>query len=180
VKKLFSRKRFTCLATLALLLALLVGCGGQAREQEGQSTGAASGEQLAIAAEKEAAAVRNSGGLVEIKEKRFIAQCNDILLNPARYTGRKIRIEGMFSAYDDGTGTVRYWVTRNSPGCCGADGVVGFEFRAQQAPDCLENDWIVVEGGIAEEESEYYSSNIFIRDATVTVKTERGAEFVAS
>ncbi|GHT01203.1 hypothetical protein AGMMS50276_28740 [Synergistales bacterium] len=125
------------------------------------------------------AANSSGGAVVEIREKMFIAQCNDIYLNPEEYAGKTIRIEGMYDEYTDEAGTVFRAVVRNGPGCCGNDGVAGFEFSCDGVPDCKPNDWISVEGIISLSASDENGYNaIIIAQTTVTVKTERGMEYV--
>jgi uncharacterized membrane protein YcgQ (UPF0703/DUF1980 family) len=38
----------------------------------------------------------DDGKIVEIQEKMFIAQTNDIYLNPEDYIGKTIKLEGLF------------------------------------------------------------------------------------
>ncbi|MDR3148977.1 MAG: hypothetical protein LBT88_03020, partial [Oscillospiraceae bacterium] len=67
-------------------------------------------------------------GIIEIKEKLFIAQLNDIYLNQDDYLGMTVKFEGMFTQYTWAENNMTYYlVYRNSPGCCGADGQAGFE-----------------------------------------------------
>jgi uncharacterized membrane protein YcgQ (UPF0703/DUF1980 family) len=119
-----------------------------------------------------------SGGVVKIKEKMFIAQCNDIYLNPKEYIGKIIRIEGLYDEYTDEAGAVHRAVIRYGPGCCGNDGVAGFVFSGDGAPDCKPNDWIAIEGVITPVTYNNGYETVIIGKASVTVKTERGAEYV--
>ena len=115
--------------------------------------------------------------MVDITEKMFIAQCNDVYLNPDEYLGKVLRLEGMYDNFTDPSdGTVYHYVLRNSPGCCGADGTIGFEFLYDGETPQL-NDWIEVIGTVEKMtvgESEY----IALRAVKVTVLDVRGAEFV--
>ncbi|MDR0663366.1 MAG: hypothetical protein LBF80_04720, partial [Spirochaetaceae bacterium] len=65
---------------------------------------------------------------LEIKEKLFIAQTNEVYLNPEDYMGRRIKLEGLFKT-DTYTGSAEIYrfVLRYGPGCCGYDGSAGFE-----------------------------------------------------
>ncbi|MDR0455596.1 MAG: hypothetical protein LBH20_02800, partial [Treponema sp.] len=54
-------------------------------------------------------------GVVEIGEKMFIAQVNDIYLNAKDYMGKTIKLEGMFKCEDPYNFVVRY----GFGGCCG-------------------------------------------------------------
>jgi uncharacterized membrane protein YcgQ (UPF0703/DUF1980 family) len=118
-------------------------------------------------------------GVIEIREKMFIAQCNDIYLNPDEYLGKTVRIEGMYSEYAEEGGDVYYSVARLGPGCCGNDGVAGFEFTSPDLPDCELDDWICVEGVITPMTYDDGYETVIIGDAVVTLKAERGAEFVS-
>ncbi len=159
-------KKWSMLLALAMLL-LLAGCQGRAADVS------------ASPPPEDAAAAQALPELpmVNITEKMFIAQCNDVYLNPDDYRGKAIRLEGMYDSFTDSTdGTVYHYVTRNSPGCCGADGSIGFEFLYDGETPQL-NDWIEVIGTVEKMtvgESEY----IVLRATKVTVLDVRGAEFV--
>lgn len=73
------------------------------------------------------AVVKNtSEKVIEIKEKLFIAQTNDIYINSKDYLGKTIKYEGLINIYEDETGRKFYYVIRYAPGCCGYDGSAGF------------------------------------------------------
>jgi uncharacterized membrane protein YcgQ (UPF0703/DUF1980 family) len=64
----------------------------------------------------------------EIREHMFIGQMNDIYVNLKDYAGRKIKYQGIFGqAVDKDTGGSLYSVYRQTPGCCGNDGIAGLE-----------------------------------------------------
>ena len=109
----------------------------------------------------------------------FIQQCNDIYLNPEDYLGRQVKLEGIYEeAADEESGQVSRYVIRYGPGCCGNDGVAGFEcvFHTDALPK--QGDWIEVVGTVAlaldPDDLEY----VLLDPAGLTVKTQRGAEFV--
>lgn len=161
-------KKWSVLLVLVMLLSL-VGCQGKAADS------------VATAPPEADAAAQALPDLpmVDITEKMFIAQCNDVYLNPDEYQGKAIRLEGMYQNFEDSTdGTQYHYVMRNSPGCCGADGTIGFEFLFDgEMPQF--NDWIEVVGTVEKVtlgESEY----IVLRALKVTVLNERGAEFVSN
>jgi uncharacterized membrane protein YcgQ (UPF0703/DUF1980 family) len=117
--------------------------------------------------------------VVEISEKMFIAQCNDVYLNPDDYQGKAIKLEGIYSSYvDSKSGNAYHYVMRYGPGCCGNDGSAGFEFLydgEMPKPD----DWIEVTGTVekvTEDDMEY----IVLRASKVTVLDVRGVEFVSN
>lgn len=112
-----------------------------------------------------------------IGERMFAACCEDICLNAKKYEGRRVRLEGIcMTAEDPETEGIIYGVFRYSPGCCGDDGLSGFEFRySGKMPN--EDDWIEVEGKF--KTVTFASVSFVVIEADrVTVKEERGAEFV--
>jgi uncharacterized membrane protein YcgQ (UPF0703/DUF1980 family) len=117
-----------------------------------------------------------SSDVVEITEKMFISQCNDVYLNPADYEGKKVKIEGMLDIYTDENGTLSYGVFRNGPGCCGNDGIAGFEVRSEQL-DLQIEDWIEVTGTFRTEAMGNFT-NVVIEAEKVTRLEKRGLEFV--
>jgi len=127
-----------------------------------------------------------SGSIIEIQEKMFIAQINDIYLNTGDYLDKTIKLEGIFRTFNF-TGRDHYYVMRNSPGCCGNDGSVGFEvswpdtakadnFLTEGYPE--PDDWVAAEGKLA-----YYEtggiSYLYLVLSSLEIKPDRGAEFVA-
>ena len=118
-----------------------------------------------------------SGGIIEIKEKMFIAQTNDIYYNAEDYLGKTIKYEGIYNAYywDDEDSTF-YSVIRYGPGCCGDDGEAGFEVVWDgEHPEV--NDWVEAVGVLEQYEDGGYK---YLRLAltSLTVLPTRGAEFV--
>jgi uncharacterized membrane protein YcgQ (UPF0703/DUF1980 family) len=182
-------------ALIIVCLLLVTGCGGGygSGNGNGDSSGSANGDGSGNGSESESAAAvatlqedntvpagntDPSADVVEIKEKMFIAQCNDIYLNPADYIGKTVRIEGLYDEYTDESGNTNRGVIRNGPGCCGNDGVAGFEFMCESVPACKQNDWVSVEGVIRPYTYDDGYETVIIGAASVAVKTERGAEFV--
>lgn len=147
----------TCKKTARLLAALLcaLACCGPARAMMGPEP-----------------------ALVEIKEKMFLAQTNDIYLNPAQYADKTIRWEGIYTRIDDlnADGTPYHCVFRYGPGCCGDDGTVGFEVVWDGEYPALDS-WVRAEGKV-----EGYEENdmtyLRIRLSSLEVLAERGAETV--
>lgn len=120
-----------------------------------------------------------SKDVLEIKEKMFITQTNDILLNAQTYEGKTIKVEGMYFGYFDTYDNRDYnYVQRRSPGCCGNDGTIGFEFVYDGAMPEVD-DWIEAIGQI-----EIFKvgdkDRVRLRLSQLTVKDERGKEFVSN
>jgi hypothetical protein len=123
-----------------------------------------------------------SGELVEIREKLFIAQTNDVYQNPEDYMGKLIRLEGLFKSqsYEDAS-TSYCFVLRYGPGCCGNDGSAGVEVAWDSAPaEDYPNidDWVEAVGVLETYEEDGYPY-LYLSLVSLTVKDERGAEFVA-
>jgi uncharacterized membrane protein YcgQ (UPF0703/DUF1980 family) len=161
------------IVTLALI-GFNAYAGGAALPQNG-ATGDADGAALA------------EGGVIEIKEKLFIAQTNEVYLNPDDYMGKTIRLEGLFKTeqYEEGEDPYCY-VLRYGPGCCGYDGTAGFEVAwmpraevpaAETAAYPHEDDWVEVVGTLSSYE-EKGNPYLYLRLDSLTVKDSRGAEFV--
>lgn len=119
-----------------------------------------------------------SDKILEIKDKMFIAQCNDIYLNPDDYKGRTVKLEGIYDEYTDTeSGKTYHYIIRYGPGCCGNDGVAGFEFFYDgNIPE--PNDWIEVLGTIEIVDRDDGYQSVVIHLSKITVLEERGEEFV--
>ncbi|MDR2793505.1 MAG: metal ABC transporter permease [Treponema sp.] len=132
------------------------------------------------AAEVKEDAVKQGGGLVEIKEKLFIAQVNDVYLNPEEYFGKTIKLQGLFKIqrYED---TTYCFVLRYGPGCCGSDGNAGFEVAwddgSLQPQYPKEDDWVEATGVLKSYEEEGFPY-LYLALSDLTLPEARGAEFV--
>ena len=115
---------------------------------------------------------------VEIGEKMFIAQVNDIYLNADDYLGKTIKLEGVFKK---STGEEPYYfVLRYGPGCCGNDGLVGFEVawdKEKAQPYPADDSWVKAEGVLKSYEEQGYQLS-YIDLSSLNVLTKRGAENV--
>ncbi|HCX63032.1 MAG TPA: hypothetical protein DHU59_11435 [Clostridiales bacterium] len=118
-------------------------------------------------------------GVITIREKLFIAQTNDIYLNPEDYMDKTIKWEGIYTEATNPVSNQEYkFVIRYGPGCCGYDGTAGFEILYDgELPE--KNDWVEAVGKIemVEENGEEF---IAIRLSELTVMDVRGQEFVAN
>lgn len=86
---------------------------------------------------------------VDITDNYFIAQTNDVYINYDEYEGKTVRMEGYFYVYQDNSSGENYYaVVRNSPGCCGNDGLAGLDIKYEgEYP--AQNTWIQVIGKIS-------------------------------
>lgn len=177
------KKRKSIFLIMCLLL-LLSGCNNKSEDEVSESIEqnisevGKSAENLYRSELQEASELVSEEDIIKITEKMYITYINDIYTNFDNYKGKKIQIEGMFSAgYDENTKEAFYVVYRVGPGCCGNDGdMAGFEFvTADPLPE--ENDWIEVTG-VLEEYEQDGMPYIRLKDSKVVVKEERGQEVV--
>jgi hypothetical protein len=122
---------------------------------------------------------------LEIREKMFIAQVNDVYLNSEDYLGKTIRLEGLFK-YAQADDRAYCFVIRNGPGCCGDDGQVGFEvsWTAPGQPSVgitrpypKVDDWVVAQG-VLKEYDEFGFPFLYLALSDLKVLDERGEAFV--
>jgi uncharacterized membrane protein YcgQ (UPF0703/DUF1980 family) len=117
---------------------------------------------------------------VEIKEKMFLAQTNDVYINSDDYLGKLLKFEGIYDAYfDDYTQSEFRYVFRRGPGCCGADGQAGFEVVLNgDDPSYPEpNSWVEAVGTL-ESYDDDGGPYLRVRLASLKVLDQRGLEFV--
>ena len=157
---------FIMMAALALL-----GCANDAGQsaQAGADTG-----------KKEKAAGKKSvDDVVEIKEKMFIAQTNEIYINTKDYIGKTIIYEGIFheAASGDGGGRKYRYVIRYGPGCCPGDvSAAGFEVVWDKGYP-KHNDWVKA-AGVLEQYDDNGIPALRLALKSLTVLTVRGKERV--
>jgi uncharacterized membrane protein YcgQ (UPF0703/DUF1980 family) len=119
--------------------------------------------------------------ILEIKEKMFISQVNDIYLNTEDYLGKTIKLQGLFKEEQPYEGDPYCFVLRYGPGCCGYDGNVGFEIkwdksRAQPYPKV--DSWIETTGILKQYEEDGYAQYLYLDLISLNVLNKRGAETV--
>jgi hypothetical protein len=131
---------------------------------------------------------------LEIREKMFIAQTNDVYLNPEDYLGKTIKLEGLFKI-DQYVGADKEYcfVLRYGPGCCGNDGTAGFEVawgrpQPYAGPGAVKtlplgpaypavDAWVEAVGVLDTYEEDGYPY-LYLDLVALTEKEDRGAEFV--
>ncbi|MHC6202736.1 TIGR03943 family putative permease subunit [Breznakiellaceae bacterium SP9] len=124
---------------------------------------------------------------IEITEKMFIAQTNDVYLNPEDYTGKTIKLEGLFKAAQYAENAPPYcFVLRYGPGCCGSDGDAGFEVAWNKQGDTVPtaaktypniDDWVEAVGVLKTYEENGYPY-LYLALSELNVLDKRGAEYV--
>jgi hypothetical protein len=121
--------------------------------------------------------------VIEIKEKMFIAQTNDVYLNQEDYLGKTIKLEGLFKAEQYDKNAPPYcFVLRYGPGCCGSDGNAGFEVAWNKEETASksypqEDDWVEAVGVLKTYEENGYPY-LYLALSSLNVLEKRGAEFV--
>jgi zinc transport system permease protein len=174
----------TALVSSAALL-LFFGCGnGKNLFQKSNAAGTLSvALPKDIPAEEPVPARLEGAGqsTLEIKEKMFIAQINDVYLNPEDYLGRTINLEGLFKAEQYGEQTYCF-VIRYGPGCCGNDGNAGFEVAWDNQEPAegsypVVDDWVEATGVLRTYEEDGYPY-LYLALSSLDVLDTRGEEFV--
>jgi uncharacterized membrane protein YcgQ (UPF0703/DUF1980 family) len=124
---------------------------------------------------------KSKSDVIEIGEKMFISQINDVYLNIDDYYEKTIKYEGIFKTQESYMQDEPYcFVIRFGPGCCGYDGTVGFEVAwadgsANIYPDV--DSWVEATGIVRVYQEDLYEY-IYLDLISLTVLDKRGAEFV--
>ncbi|MBR3696852.1 MAG: hypothetical protein IKM97_01045 [Clostridia bacterium] len=119
----------------------------------------------------------DTSNIVEITDNFFIEQTNDLYINLNDYIGKTIKIEGLIYSYEDSNGDICYAVVRNTPGCCGSDGLAGLDIRYDE--DYPEEDTWVEVIGLVGSDTVYGSKIPAIQVSSLTLK-EKGTTFVTN
>ncbi len=118
--------------------------------------------------------------VLEIKEKLFITQINDIFYNFDDYKDKIIVIEGMYSEFTSLDGKSKSPVVfRFGPGCCNNDGWGGFLLKNYEGEKPKDKEWIKVIGTPLLVENGVYK-DLFLEVISLEILSERGAETVNS
>ena len=119
----------------------------------------------------------NSDEIIQITDNFFIEQTNDVYLNINDYIGKTIKMEGLIYKYEDEEGNTYYAVVRNTPGCCGNDGLAGIDIRYNgEYPEV--NTWVEVVGEVKAEM--LYGTKIpALQVSSIEIK-EEGKTFVTN
>jgi uncharacterized membrane protein YcgQ (UPF0703/DUF1980 family) len=121
-------------------------------------------------------------GVIEIKEKMFISQVNDVYLNKEDYLGKTIKLEGLFKM-EQGYDKAYCFVLRYGPGCCGYDGNVGFEVswnkdKEKEKPYPGEDSWVEATGELKTYEEDGYNEFLYLDLVSLNILDKRGQETV--
>ena len=162
-------KKYVYLLFALFLVLFAAGCGSKASEEDLPA------DTLAAGAEPTPPTVID----VEIKDKLFITQVDDIYINLGDYLGKTIKLEGVFSStVYSGNGQTYHFVNRYTPGCCpGVDFFTsGFEVVYDgEYPE--EDAWVEAIGVYDRYEEDGYEYFQLVLSSLRTLE-ERGQEFV--
>jgi len=139
---------------------------------------ALTGDEPSVSAKREP--LVSDKGVIEIKEKMFISQVNDVYLNAEDYLGKTIKLEGLFKM-EQGYDKSYCFVLRYGPGCCGYDGNVGFEVawdKEKEKPYPGEDSWVEATGELKSYEEDGYNKFLYLDLASLNVLDKRGQETV--
>lgn len=120
----------------------------------------------------------STDNVLEITDNYFIEQTNDIFYNTDDYIDKTIKIAGLIYTYEDyNTGDTFYAVVRNTPGCCGNDGLAGLDIRYDgEYPE--EDTWVEIVGTIKTDV--VAGEEIPAIKVTSLKETEEGTTFVTN
>jgi zinc transport system permease protein len=159
-------------AISALVVMLVVSCNNS-RENEAQQ----------VLVTQESVPQESDAAVIEIKEKMFLAQTNDVYLNVEDYLGKVIKLEGLFKREQYTGDDADYcFVLRYGPGCCGNDANAGFEV-AWDGDYTLPpkypaiDDWVEATGVLKTYEEDG-SPYLYIALTSLTTLDKKGAEYV--
>jgi len=128
------------------------------------------------------AKAENKANVIEIKEKMFISQVNDVYLNKEDYFGKTIKLEGIFKMeYSTERAEPYCFVLRYGPGCCGTDGNVGFEvaWMNNKKKAYPEKDAWVEAAGVLKTYEEDNFEYLYLDLSSLNVLNTRGEEVVS-
>ena len=113
---------------------------------------------------------------VVITDNYFIQATNDVYLNIDSFIGKTIKMEGLVYYYKDNRGENHVAVVRNSPGCCGNDGLAGLDIEYNECPE--HGTWVEVIGTIKETNIDY--QRVPIIEVTSMTRKPEGKTFVTN
>ncbi|MDR2191475.1 MAG: hypothetical protein LBO62_01145 [Endomicrobium sp.] len=132
---------------------------------------------------KKSPLLADQNGVLEIRDRLFAAQVNDVYKNAKDYIGKTIKYQGVFGRYvEDASDVKNYYVIRYGPGCCGNDAYIGFEVvldgdKVSDKDYPAENEWVEAVGKV--EEYDFEGIKVLrIRLSSLKILQERGKEFI--
>lgn len=157
---------------MIVLLVIVIGCICFAFVKVNEKSKEKSSSETAS---KEADAKESQ--VIEITDNFFIEQTNDIYINLEDYVGKTVKMEGLIYSYEDENGDILYAVVRNTPGCCGNDGLAGLDIRYDKDYP-KEDTWVEVVGVV--ESETVNGSELPALKVSSMIEKEKGTEFVTN
>ncbi len=115
--------------------------------------------------------------IVEITDNYFIESTNDVYVNLDEYLGKTIKMQGLIYSYEGAGDRLCYAVVRNTPGCCGNDGLAGIDISYdKEYPE--DDTWVEVIGVVTKEKS--YGGYIPVLQIYSITEKEEGKTFVTN
>jgi len=116
--------------------------------------------------------------IIEVSDKMFLTQVNNIYINREDYIGKTIRYEGIFKVQSPSDNQPpSFYALRYGPGCCGDDGNIGFEVLWDG--ETIEDDaWVEIVGKLQLIGSGA-TERLIVNASSLTVLPVRGEEFVS-
>ena len=159
------------LIVIVLLVIVFSGCGSDSDDNNKSDS-----KNASVAGNENNAKKNSDSAMIEITEKLFVGQVNDIYINTDDYIGQTIKYEGLVKTYPLADGSEVKCVIRYGPGCCGTDGDCGFEIAYDDEMPA-DDEWVEVVGDVETFEEDGISY-IRVKASSVKVLKERGAETV--
>jgi len=172
-----SKSKLIAIAVILAISAVFLAAGCKKTKSEAGSPDT----EFANLLENNRYATLNSN-VIEIGERMFATQINDVYLNAEDYLGKTIKLQGIFKKEQWGEPNKDYcFVVRYGPGgCCGLDANVGFEVawadeKTQGFPDA--ESWVEATGVLKTYEEDFYKY-LYLDLSSLNVLNRRGAETV--
>ena len=122
----------------------------------------------------------NSDEVIEISERFFVQQISDISFNYNEFRGRTIRYDGIFRATTSPeTGELIHIVYRYVLGCCGPEGIIGFEVDLGAINPLADEAWVQIEGVLESFEDHFGMTRMRVALDSITELEKRGDEIVS-
>ena len=138
------------------------------------------GDPNPVAAQDSGRIMPRVADIVEIRERMFVTQINEIYMNAGDYLGRAIKLEGIFKILHN-EGDAVFLVIRYAPdGCCGTRGFSGFEVKADAnlARHFPADDSWVEATGVLKEYGIGFNKFLYLELFSLKALNTRGEEFV--
>ena len=177
-------KKLLVLAIVFALILPLTGCNGGDDEPEARSGEIVANDPRDETFDGHADATDDTpsggddGDVVFIRDRFFMTETLHIIINSNEYLGRTIRYEGLFREFvSPSTGNSFYAVIRTTPGCCGDDGIIGFEVYMGDIKPFEQDAWVEITGVLDMFESGGFEFPA-LRAVSIRELDVRGQEFV--